>query len=358
MKKKSILFIADKPNWAYHNLIKTWAEGLTNFDCYVSFAEEFFIRAKEFSAKDKAIDFLNKFRNSEKKYLIDSSGKFSFPVYKNWPVYEVNSEKKVSKKDFDIIFECAYYFQYISKFPFSAKRKFVGLYTDSFPHDGPNFDEKTKTDVSKLSRKVFFEKYLQHYDGIIVGSANLYDDYKPFIQNITFANGIFKQNQFIENHNVGSNEYLTIGWTGNPTRSMKGFREVIEPAIDEVRKTGRKINLKTKFSGPYDELLNFYSDVDLIVIASVGDTGPSLFAEASLSKVPSISTKIGFPKMVIKDGENSIFANRDIDEIKDAIIKLYDDRNLLKSFSEKIKQDYLKILDNKISIENLRILFS
>ena len=24
--KKSILFIADKTDWAYHNIIKTWAE--------------------------------------------------------------------------------------------------------------------------------------------------------------------------------------------------------------------------------------------------------------------------------------------------------------------------------------------
>lgn len=358
MEKKSILFIADKPNWAYHNLIKTWAEGLHDFDCYIAFAEDFFIKVNDFSAKDKLIDFLNKFRNPEKKYPIHSSGKFSFPVYKNLPVYEVNSNKKVSKKTFNIIFECAYYFQYVSEFPFQSKKKFVGIYTDSFPHEGPNFDEKTKTDVSKLSRKDFFEKYLKSYDGIIVGSTNLFEDYKPFTENITFANGIFKQNQFVENQKVGEKENLTIGWTGNPTRTMKGFHEIIEPAVEEVRKTGRKIDLKTKFSGSYDELLKFYEDVDVIVIASVADTGPSLFAEASLSKVPAISTKIGFPKMVIRDQENGIFANREIDEMKNAIIQLYDDRKLLKLFSERIKQDYLEVLDNKISIENLRKLFS
>ena len=38
----------------------------------------------------------------------------------------------------------AYYFQYISEFPFIANKKLVGIYTDSYPHEGPSFDEKTK----------------------------------------------------------------------------------------------------------------------------------------------------------------------------------------------------------------------
>ena len=43
--KKSILFIADKPNWAYHNIVKTWAELLNEeYNCYVAFAQDFFIK--------------------------------------------------------------------------------------------------------------------------------------------------------------------------------------------------------------------------------------------------------------------------------------------------------------------------
>ena len=119
-------------------------------------------------------------------------------------------------------------------------------------------------------------------------------------------------------------------------------------------KTGRKIKLKTQFSGSYDSILSFYKDVDLVVIASEADTGPSLFSDACLSDVPSVSTKIGFPKMVIQHEKNGLFVNRDIDEVKNAIIKLYDDRILLKKFSKTIKQDYLKLLDNQISINNLK----
>ena len=359
MKKKSILFVADRPDWAYHNLIKTWGDGLKEFDCYVTFEEDFNIRARNFSFSEKLLtSFINLVKNSDKKFVIDSSAKFSYPKYKTPPVYEVNTDKKVERTHFDVIFECAYYFQFMSVFPFTSDKKFVGIYTDSFPHEGPSFDEKTKTDLKKLSRKEFFEKYLQSYDGIIVGSSGLYNDYKELTNNITFGNGIYLQDEFGENKNIGEKEGLTIGWTGNPNRPMKGFREVIEPAIEEVNKTGKKVSLKTKFSGPYKDLLTFYSDVDVVTIASEADTGPSLFAEASLSKVPAISTKIGFPKMIIEDDINGILVKRDIEEMKNAIIKVYDNRKLLRSFSERIKEDYLKQLDNKISFENLKKLFS
>jgi len=359
LKKKSILFVADRPEWAYHNLIKTWGTGLTDFDCYLTFEEDFNIRTKDFSFPEKiATNVINIIKNPEKKFVIDSSSRFSYPKYKTPPVYEVNSGKQVEKTHFDVIYDCAFYFQFMSIFPFTADRKFVGIYTDSFPHEGPSYDELTKTDLKKLSRKEFFEKYLQHYDGIIVGSSGLYNDYKVLTDNIILANGIFLQDEFIENKNIGENEHLTIGWTGNPNRPMKGFREIIEPAIDKVRKTGREIILKTKFAGPYNELLNFYTDVDLIAIASEADTGPSLFAEASLSRVPAISTEIGFPKMVLKNGENGLLVTRNVDEMANAIIKLYDDRKLLKLFSGRIKQDYLAVLDNDISINNLRKLFT
>ena len=135
---------------------------------------------------------------------------------------------------------------------------------------------------------------------------------------------------------------------------MKGFRSIIEPAIKELQEDGFNIKLKTKFSGSYDDLLTFYTDVDLVVIASSADTGPFLFAEASLCKVPSISTKIGFPNSVINDGKNGLFINRDKEELKQVIIKLYNDRALLKKFSSNIKQDFLRLFSNEIMINNLK----
>lgn len=161
------------------------------------------------------------------------------------------------------------------------------------------------------------------------------------------------QENFIENNNVGRNDHLTIGWTGTPDRPMKGFRTIIEPAIEKVRKTGRDIRLKTKFSGPYEELYSFYKDVDLIVIASSADSGPSLFAEASLSNVPTISTKVGLPLMGIEHDINGLFIERNLESLEKAILELYDNREKLQSFSKRIKQDYIEKLGNEKSVQNI-----
>lgn len=354
--KKSILFIVDKPDWAYHNIIKTWAELLhTEYNCYVAFAQDFFIKSKKFSRWNILKNKISlAIKSSNKKYKIHPSKTYSYPIYSENPVYEVLSQQKIDKISFDFIIEMAYYFQYISEFPFIANKKLVGIYTDSYPHEGPSFDEKNKIDLKTLPREIFYEKYLKPYDAIVVGNANLYEDYKKFNNKLTIANGTYKESLFIENKNVGNQETLTIGWTGTPDRKMKGFRDIIEPAIKELLEEGLKINLKTKFSGDYDELLSFYQDIDVVCIASSADTGPSLFAEASLSKVPSISTKIGFPKMIIQNGENGIFVGRDKEEMKSAIKKLYQDRDLLKSFSMRIKEDYLEKLNNQKSVNNLK----
>ena len=356
--KKSILFIADKPNWAYHNIIKIWAESLTEYDCYVAFTDDYMIRAGNFTFFDVIKSKLCQLKSDHSYFKISPSRKYSYPVYKENPVYNVISGEKKNITHFDFLVEMAYYFQYISEIPFKADKKIVGLYTDSFPHEGPNMDNKNNIDTRKLSREEFFNKYIKPYDALLVGSGNLYNDYHKFNFPMALANGIYRAEDFEENLNVGQNENLTIGWTGNPNREMKGFREIIEPAIKELQEEGLNLNLKTKFSGSYEELLSFYKDVDLVVIASSADTGPALFSEAALSSVPAISTKIGFPNTIIKDRENGLFIDRDKEQLKSAIRILYNDRQLLYKFSKNIKQDYLNLFDNKIFINNLRHLLN
>ena len=131
--KKSILFIADKPDWAYHNIITTWAELLNEeYNCYVAFAQDFFIKSKKFSRWEILKNKISlAIKSSNKKYKIHPSKTYSYPIYSENPVYEVLSQQKTNKISFDFIIEMAYYFQYISEFPFHTEKKMVGLNTDS-----------------------------------------------------------------------------------------------------------------------------------------------------------------------------------------------------------------------------------
>lgn len=357
--KKNILFIADKPDWAYEFMIKTWVPYLQkDYNCFIAYQQDFAIKSNHthFGIKKNLYNFLNKIRFSltktTKVFQVSDNSNYFFPVFKVPPVYEYNKDLTKTKTritDFDIITEMSFYFQYTAQFPFSAPLKIVGIFTDKFPHDGPNFDIKMNLDRNILSREDFYNQYLKSYQHIIVGGGNLLNDYRKLTDKVDFVYGIFGQENFIENKNVGKNEFLTIGWTGTPDRAMKGFRTIIEPAIENVRKTGRNVYLKTKFSGPYDQLYTFYSDVDCIVIASDADSGPSMYAEASLSSVPVISTKVGLPLSFLTEGRNGIFIERTQESLEKAIIDLYDNRKKLADFSENTRNDYLKVMDNDIT---------
>lgn len=364
--KSRILFVVDKPDWAYEFMVKTWVELIRDhYDCYVCFQEDYAIKKNKnksvayrlvFNTLSQ-IKFMFKNKTEDAKIsFISKNLNYYYPVYKKNKIYlydnELNRVPTPNVSEFDAIVEMAFYFQYISEFPFKSEKKLVGIFTDSFPHDGPTEDLKQNIDRSKLSREDFYNKYLVPYKHIIVGGGNLLKDYQPLTPNVTFVYGIYGQSNFIENPKVGENSYLTIGWTGSPKRPMKGFEAIILPAIEEVKKTGRDVRLKTKFSGAYEELYSFYENVDLVVIASNADSGPSLYAEASLSSVPTVSTKVGLPLMGINHGVNGLFIDREIDSLKEAIIKVYDDRMLLKSMSKTVKKDYLEWMDNQKTVHH------
>lgn len=361
---KKILFIVDKPNWAYEFMVMSWLPFLLNdFQCYVAFQEDYSIR--ENNSKNFLFRLFYNLK-SDVKSIISKGNKrrvhkkgFFYLKHNHPPIYSytdsLGSKEMITSsiEKFDVIIEMAFYFQYISFFPFKANKKIVGIFTDAFPHDGPTYDIVNKKDRSLMNRKQFYQNYLSSYSKIIVGGGNLFTDYHKITDKVSFVYGIYGEENFIENKNIGTQQSLTIGWTGTPNRPMKGFREFIEPVIEELNKEGRTILLKTKFSGPYEELYSFYKDVDLVVIASSADSGPSLFAEACLSSVPVVSTKVGLPLMGIKDGVNGLFIDRSKESLKEAIIKLYDDRELLKSFSNRIKKDYLEKLGNKESVKSI-----
>ncbi|MRM82870.1 glycosyltransferase [Riemerella anatipestifer] len=367
--KKSILFIVDKPNWAYEYMVKVWVPYLfSEYDCYITYQQDYFIKPFDgkvrwwVQLKSYFIHTLSYILNKDKlTYFVSDNKRYYYPKRTKNKVYQFDAELNktlVDRINFDIITEMAFYFQYTAEIPFTAPRKIVGIFTDKFPHDGPNVDIKENIDRSLLDRKSFYDKYLSSYDYIIVGGGNLEKEYKKLSNRVQFVYGIFGQNNFIENKTVGKKEGLIIGWTGTPKRPMKGFESIILPAMEMVKNTGRKVELKTKFSGAYEELYPFYQDIDLVVIASDADSGPSLYAEACLAGVPVISTKVGLPLMGIKDGENGYFFERNPEALAEKIIKLYDEREILVGFSERVKKDYLTWMDNAKTIEYFKKVLS
>lgn len=364
--KKKILFEIDFKDWAFYFMVKSWSLELADeYDCYYVCNEDY--RIKEVKNMSRlniySLNTISQFRflfyrlfleKNKKIQFIDLSGNYSYPKFTKAFVTPFSDETTeiTNIVEFDYLISMAYFFQYSSEIPFKGCRNLVGIFNDCFPHLGPEYDIKTKTNVNALSRSQFFEKYLKHYDFLLLANDNLIRAYRDYTENIEFALGIYKEELF--GRTKIKSEIFTLGWTGNPHRVVKGFFEVIEPAVEKVLATGRKIRLKTSFNASYEEMIEFYNDVDLAVIASSGDGAPTMFCEACLSNIPSISTFIGLPSMVIQDGINGIFIKRDINEMANAIIYLHDNRYILEGFSKRIKEDYLNIMSNEKNIFKIR----
>jgi glycosyltransferase involved in cell wall biosynthesis len=203
----------------------------------------------------------------------------------------------------------------------------------------------------------FCKQYLADASMIVVGAPEIMELYRPHLTNLHFANLAYDEMRFQRRKNAPG-AGLTLGWTGNPNRDFKGFHSLIVPVIEELKQEGYPITLKTQFSGSLESLADFWQEVDLAVIASEADAGPSLFMEASLCGVPSISTRIGMPKYVIRDGENGIFIERSKEALRAALLRVFEDRVLLADMQEAIRRDYIGLLGFAVQKENWKSLFA
>lgn len=320
INKPTILIIADFPNWAYHEIIKFVSDNLSdNYDIFYDF-------------------------------LIYNSKKKSKNPFKRLKSYFNHHKYAKLKNDssYDIVLYLAFYFENHIKVNWSSKKIIKGIFTDGFPPSNSEYSGNIEG---------FINYYLHNANAIVCGSNNITDFYKTYFQNTYYANMIIDQNIFKRQTIKNSKENFILGWTGNPEREFKGYYSHIIPAISILKDKYPNIELKTRFSGPISTLPFFYEDIDLVIIASDADAGPSLFVEASLMDIPCISTNIGWPKDVIINGVNGYIIEKEICEIVNKIEFLYHNRDILDNMSKRIRKDFIEVFDKQIMISNWKKMF-
>ena len=150
---------------------------------------------------------------------------------------------------------------------------------------------------------------------------------------------------------LGSNEYLTIGWIGNSNwnskmKDFKGFNSVLLPVLDELDNEGYKIkrhfadkNIKFRTN---EEMPSYYQELDVVVIVSTEEGTPRPVIEGMASGVPIITTDVGIvPEVFGPLQKEFILGIRYIENdeqiksnLKNKIIELYNNRNLLNRLKE------------------------
>ncbi|MFN8256698.1 MAG: glycosyltransferase [Bacteroidales bacterium] len=348
-KKNKILLIGDTPSWAFAAIIKFIVANLSwKYDFYYDYIiyNDYDIKTDTRLEKITAKIIFKRPRHTFKR------------IIEKIRHLKIKDRRISLRGDYDIILFLDFYFDLKGRFSFSKRTKIIkGIYTHGFPPGGMNYDKINNINLLQISPENFKYLYLSNISSLVIGSPTMLEFYKNLNDKVFFANLYYDDQKFHPKYKEKINNDFIIGWTGNPNSKTKGYYDFVLPIIGEIEKIQPAIKLKSRFSGSFDDLHLFYKDVDLIIVTSCDDAGPSMFMEASLMGIPSISTNVGFPAYVIKSGVNGFIVERDIDSFVEKILLLYQDKKLYCSFADRIREDYKAQLGREIQINNWINLF-
>jgi len=322
-RKPKILMVADQPNWAYDHMARfVMRELRSKYDFYIDYCIYNLKREPSYpkaSIKRKIAAQLYRLKYSYKRRLLPENQEYDLVCFLGW------------------------YFPYAYDFKVRGRRMVQGIFTDGFPPKGPALALDPN-----IAMEEFVDRYLGEAASVICGSKLIFERYKGHVKKLNYCTGAIDTKLFKPAVKTRKNERpFVVGWTGDPRRAFKGFYDFVVPAVRKASSLRPDITLKTRFKGPYRTLPKFYLDVDVILIASAADAGPSCFLEAGACGVPAISTRIGFPAETTQDGENGMFVNRSVEEMAEAVVYLYDNPDLALRMAEKIRFDIEKNWDYK-----------
>ena len=257
----------------------------------------------------------------------------------------------IGSNNYDAILYLGYYFNTSYILPYKSTYIIKGIFTQGFPPQCSNMQ-------SNVSYESFYTKHLKDANSIVCGSQQINDFYKSHSAYSFYANASYEDTfSRLTPKQINQGHRLVIGWTGNPSRDFKGYYDFVIPAVKLASSHRPGIVLKSRFSGPIKTLPRFYDDVDIVLIASIADAGPSMFTEAAFCDVPAISTYIGYPASQIIDGVNGFIVERNIESMAKKLVFLYDSREILFSFSNRIRSDVSKDLGTQPMIKRWHTLF-
>ncbi len=374
LRKSKILIYADVPGWAFHHILMTVKDEFNeSFDIYFDYTKFHRYKSQYAWAWRLRNDlmslvklflgvFISRFR-SNIKFLFLFNYRLTFFWTKKVFYKGKYWDRRVLPfwRKYDVVILLDYYFDRYAKLTFRTNKLVKGIYTDSFPPLGCNFDYVSKSNPLLIDDiKAFAKMYLSNVDALIAGSPLIKNRYSSVVSNVHFCNAVQRPDLFVEKRHSYKdvNDQFVIGWTGNPNREFKNFHTIVVPAVEGLRKRGLNVILKTRFNGPYETLPEFYKELDIVIIASTADAGPSMFAEAALSGVPAVSNRIGFADYVVEQNINGMLVDLDIPSYEMALQTLYFDRALLFQMSKRIRSDFLAKMSNEKLIANWRLMFA
>jgi glycosyltransferase involved in cell wall biosynthesis len=133
---------------------------------------------------------------------------------------------------------------------------------------------------------------------------------------------------------------LVIGWAGNSqwgekhADDPKGYHSIVLPSMEQLQQEG--LNLTGHFADrnlkwrSREEMPQYYSEIDVLVCASLHEGTPNPVLEAMACGVPVISTNVGIVRMALgRKQAEFILPERNAAEMMRLLRKFHDHRSLL-----------------------------
>ena len=314
MEKKKIALIIDTENWAFDSIAKQIKKNLTQFEIDIIPGRIFegnMLRLFLFCEEYDLIHFLWR-------------GYLSLINHVNMIDYAENY-LKIGFEDF--------------KERYIYNKNITFGVCDHLYLEG---EEKWRTEeIFKFSKNYF------------VTSQKLYEIYKNFE---TKPSAIINDGVDLEKYKPVNLERLkkldkiTIGWVGNSKfkdfdgdDDMKGVHGILEPAIEELKQEGVKLELKLADRQekmiPQEEMPQFYNSIDVYVCTSKTEGTPLTILESMAMGIPVITTNVGVVEEVFGEKQKQyILTERNKEELKIKIKELIKKNDFYSLSQENLEQ--------------------
>ncbi len=224
-----------------------------------------------------------------------------------------------------------------------------------------------------LDNLEFTNNILKYCHNYTVSSNKLYNIYnknsqiskKPLM---TITDGVdlelFKPKKLERLSKKGN---LVIGWVGNSKWSndieedFKGFKTILNPVIEELQKEGYPVETyyadKQERMIAHEDMPDYYAKIDVLICVSKMEGTPNPVLEAMACGVPIISSDVGIVRDALGSKQQKyILKNRTKNDLKEAIIDLVNNRQILQELSQENLQQ-IKSWDWKNITDEFKLFF-
>jgi glycosyltransferase involved in cell wall biosynthesis len=311
-KKKSILLIIDSFGWAFDNISKQICKYNQEYDITVCTYPE--LQAKICHNYEHS-----EWRTNYNYAIVDLNKQYNAIVFFWYGGENVSILDFFTKKRTNNIYLCLYdYSLWVNNTNASAQQMYKNSLDIFIKHiSGILYASPHILNIFEKNYPNFNKKKFMCYDGV---DTDLFK-YVPY------------------NDDIYTKPKLTVGWIGNSNPKSHGINkgfELIKRSVESMNTiftfmpqdayTGTKIC--------HNDIPNYLSKVDVIICFSTAEGTPNQILEASASGKCWISTNVGIVGELNnnKYGPSGIIIDRSERELKKALLKLYNNRNILVNY--------------------------